>query len=348
MNTGGSQFNSQVDQAVHNSLSGPGMSGAGQSASARAAGYAGAQVARGNLDQRLSAAQQLAGPTGLTTLAAAGNPYLGQATDNTGKVSSDVTSLSDSTKNTLSSLLGSNTQGTTSSQNQNTTGNTSGSNSTVGNTSGTSTNQSNTNGTNTTNQNTSGTQDTTGSTTGSQSNTGSATGTQDTTGFSKLAEASTGTTAAGSSQAASGIVPQGQAVKSGGCVICTAGLELGLFRTPRALRKAALHKLDVETKRFSGSLGGYFKLFTPLARWMLRHPKLAAIGMPIAKAVVYEELRIAGQKLPFRVGPWCYHWTWHLGCAIGGAFCGVDHVTDPVILGVAKKHNVCFTIKGVK
>ena len=297
MQTGGSQLGSQVDQAVRNSLTGPQMTGAGDSARARAAGYAGAQIARNNLDQRLGASQQLAGGTGLTALSTAANPYIGQSSTNTGVNSSTTGSTGTSTNTGFSNLIGSNTQNTTSTGNTNTTG--------------------------------------------------TMTGTQDTKGNQTGYEASTGSTAAGSSQAASGVVPQGQPVKSGGCVICTAGLELGLFRTPRALRKAALHKVEVETGKYRSALSGYFKVFTPLARWMLRHPRLAAIGMPVAKAVVYEELRIAGQPLSFRFWPWFHHTGWHNTCRVLSFFTKQDHVSDEVILTVAKKHNVLFTIKEV-
>lgn len=269
MQTGGTQFGSQVDQAVRNSLSGPQISGSGDSARARAAGYAGAQIGRNNLDQRLGAAKELAGPSSLSTLSTAANPYIGN-TQSSNLSTDSVNNIS----NTLSGLVSNK-------------------------------------GTSTTN------------------------------------EASTGSTAAGSSQAASGQVPEGQPVKSGGCVICTAGLELGLFRTPRALRRAALHKLEVETGKYRSALSGYFKVFTPLARWMLRHPKLSVIGMPIAKAVVYEELRIAGKKLPFRFWPWFHHTGWHATCVVLSKFTSQDHVSDEVILGVARKHNVCFNIKEV-
>jgi len=295
MQTGGSQLGSQVDQAVRNSLSGPGINGAGDSARARASGYAAAQIGRNNLDQRLGASQQLAGGTGLTALSTAANPYIGQNSTNKSVTDSNTTSGGTSTNTGFSNLIGSNTQDTTSAGSTNTTG----------------------------------------SSVGSQNTTGSQTGT----------EASTGSTAAGSSQAASGVVPQGQPVKSGGCVICTAGLELGLFRTPRVLRKAALHKLEVETGKYRSALGGYFKVFTPLARWMLRHPQLAAVGMPIAKAVVYEELRIAGKHLPFRFWPWFHHTGWHATCVVLSKFTSQDHVADEVILGMARKHNVCFNIK---
>lgn len=318
METGGSQFGSQVDQAIRNSLSGPRMTGTGDSAQARASGYAAAQIGRNNLDQRLGAAQQLAGGTGLTSLAGAANPFIGQKTNNTGTNTSTTGSTGSTTGTEFSKLLGSNSSFGSNTSSTNNTG------------------FSNLVGSN--NQNVTSNQNT--------NTTGSMTGSQDTTGKSSGYEASTGATAAGSSQAASGQVPQGQPVKTGGCVICTAGLELGLFRTPRALRKAALHKVEVETKKYRSALRGYFKVFTPLARWMLRHPKLAVVGMPVAKAVVYEELRIAGQKLPFRFWPWFHHTGWHNTCHVFSFFTKQTCVVDPVILATAKKHNVLFTLKG--
>lgn len=84
MENGGSAVNSQTQQAVNAALSGPGMQGAGDSAQARAAGYAAAQVARSNQDQRLAAAQQLAGGSAVTSLASAANPYLGSTSTGTG------------------------------------------------------------------------------------------------------------------------------------------------------------------------------------------------------------------------------------------------------------------------
>lgn len=77
VNTGGSGFNQQVDAAVRQSQSGPGMQGVGQSGQDRAAAYATEAVARDNQNQRLAASSQLAGPTATQTLASAGNPYLG-------------------------------------------------------------------------------------------------------------------------------------------------------------------------------------------------------------------------------------------------------------------------------
>jgi hypothetical protein len=91
MKTGGAEFNSQIDQAVRQSLSGPHMTGAGESARARAAGYAAAETGRNNLNQRLAASQQLSGPTGLSNLASASTPWLGSTT--TGQTDANLSSL---------------------------------------------------------------------------------------------------------------------------------------------------------------------------------------------------------------------------------------------------------------
>lgn len=114
---GNPALQSQVQQAVNNATSGPGMVGAGQSANARAAGYAGAEVGRQALGQQLQAAQQLSGPTALTTLSAAGNPYLGQTqTGNTTGVQQQDTNTS-TLGNTLSNLVNNQSQSGTADSN---------------------------------------------------------------------------------------------------------------------------------------------------------------------------------------------------------------------------------------
>lgn len=130
MQNGGTGYQQQVQGAVNNALSGPTMQGVGDSAQARAAGYAAAQVARTNEDQKLAAAQQLAGGTAATNLVNAGNAYLGQtqATNNTGTSNSQNTANTytgqTNTNNTSGSSTGTtNTANTTNtSNNTNTTG----------------------------------------------------------------------------------------------------------------------------------------------------------------------------------------------------------------------------------
>lgn len=318
MQTGGSGFNSQVEQAIHNSLTGSQMTGAGDSARARAAGYGAAQVARNNLDERLNAASQLAGPTGLTTLSSAANPYIGSSANTTGK------------NTTFQDLV---TKGTTASTGgQNTTGSTTGLQTTLGNTSGSTGMTGNTNGTSasTQNQNTSG----------------------NTTGFSDLttkgSESQAGVTAGQSSQAGAGVIPQGQQVSSGGCVLCTAAIEMKLPKANmlRVLRRVINHKLNVDRSAYANASRGYFAVFTPFARWLLVHPRLATFLFPLARATVYEELRISGRQLPWKLVPWGVHGCGHVVCEAVGRFFPVPQgVTDPVITDIARRNNILFEVK---
>lgn len=311
MQTGGQQFGSQVDQAVRNSLTGSAATGAGDSARARAAGYAGAEVARGNMGQRLAASQQLAGPTGLQSLVSAGNPYLGQTATTAG--------------------------------NQTSTGSTIG----TSNLSGTTTGTTNTTGTNY--QNTSGTSNTTG-TQNTQQQTANA-GSSATTGWQNLigqtSDTSTGTATGQSSQAASGQIPQAQQVSTGGgggCVMCTAGIELGIWRNKRILRRVVAFKVQKDWPRWRNAAKGYFFLFTPFAKWVMKHPRVARSGLPLVKACVYEELRISGRRLPFKVWPALVHWSWHGFCATVGRLPLSDYIRDEEFIAVAKRHNVFFEL----
>lgn len=270
MNTGGTGFNSQLDEGIRSSLTGPQMTGAGDSARARAAGYAAANVGRNNLNQRLGAAQQLTAPTGLSALSAAANPYIGTSTTNTGST--------DSISNLVNNV--------------------------------------------------------------------------NTTGFSDLiskgSEAQSGATTAQSSQAGAGQIPQGQPVKTGGCVLCTAAIELKLPRSnmTKVLRRVIGHKLRVERKRFSNASRGYFAVFTPFAAWLLSHPKLARRLWPLARAVVYEELRVSGRRLPLKPVPWIVHWTGHTFCTAVGAVLPVKgYVDDERILTIARRNNILFKLE---
>lgn len=296
MNTGGTQFGSQVDQAVRQAVSGPGLTGSGDSARARAAGYAGAQVARNNLDQRLGAAGQLAGPTGLTTLSGAANPYIGQSTATTG------TQASTGTTGGTSNVTG--------------TQNTSGTNTNTGttNTSGATTNTGNT------------------ATSGWQNL------------LSNVLENQSGTAAGTSASSAAGQIPSSNQVSTGGggCVLCTAGVHHGIFRNLRLLRRVISYKLS--SRRFSAASRGYFFLFTPVARRMLTSRRLAVSLLPLARAVVYEEARVAGVKLPFHLWPWVVHWSGHLLCKTVGNLPVPAHVRSHEIEAVARKHNIWFPL----
>lgn len=260
MNTGGTAEASQLDQGIRNSLTGAQMTGAGDSARARAAGYAAAQVSRNNTDQRLSAAGQLAGPTAVEGLSSAANPYIGNTSSTHGTNSSDT--------NGFTSLL------------------------------------------------------------------------------SNAHETGSGTATGSSTQAAAGLAPQTQqTTPSGGCVLCTAAIELGLSKHHRVLRTVIAHKLGKDWPRFRLAARGYFFLFTPLARVLLGYPRLAKVLWPLAKAVVYEELRVAGRQLPPRMWARTVHWSGHYLCALVGRFPVSGRVTDPVILSIARRENINFEVQ---
>lgn len=89
----------QTTKAVNQALSGPGLTGAGDSARARAAGYAAADVAGNSTANQLAASNQLGGSTASGTAIQQASPLLGSST------ASNQTSLGQ----TLSDLASSNT-----------------------------------------------------------------------------------------------------------------------------------------------------------------------------------------------------------------------------------------------
>lgn len=113
MSTGGSGFNSQVDEAVRNSLTGAQVTGAGDSARARASGYAASDVARKNLDERLVASSQLAGPTGSGSLVQQAAPLFGSHDVGTSNSHTVDNSTENTIGNNISNMTG-NMSGTTS------------------------------------------------------------------------------------------------------------------------------------------------------------------------------------------------------------------------------------------
>jgi hypothetical protein len=110
MDTGGSGFQSQLDQGIRESLSGPGMQGVGNGAQGRVAGAAAADIGRNNLNQRLAASGQLAGGSGTGSLAQQAGQLMGQET--TGQQTGKSTGTSQITDNTTqqATTSGTNTQ----------------------------------------------------------------------------------------------------------------------------------------------------------------------------------------------------------------------------------------------
>lgn len=211
--TGGTAFGSQTEQAINRSLSGPGMVGVGDSAKGRAAGYAGAEVARTNAGQRLNAADQLARPTALASTVGAVSPLLGTTT--TGATTGNSTAVSDLAKNL------------------------------------------------------------------------------ETLDFQKLVgrEAGAGTATGQSLSQGSGVAPAGQTQKAGGCVVCTAYVSRREMH-PGAVRRACRYK-QAHWRRYGTSLDGYLLYGPFLARAVLKSTWFARTFKPLARAILYEEVRLS-------------------------------------------------------
>lgn len=159
-------------------------------------------------------------------------------------------------------------------------------------------------------------------------------------------EAQAGSAVGIGKQAANGLALQNQQSSGGGgCVLCTAAIDLGLpgSNLHRVLRTVISYKLHKDWKNFRHAARGYFFLFTPLARYLLRHPCLAQTLWPIAKACVYEELRVAGRPLPKRVWASVVHWTGHGVCSVVGRFPVPGVVRDKVITEIARREGILFT-----
>jgi hypothetical protein len=116
-----------MDTAIRASQSGQ-VQNSGENAKARIGAYAAEKVAQDNQNLRLSAAQQLAGPTAVTTLAGAGNPYLGQTATNTNvgnitgtTANNNVSNTTGSTTNNTNTVGNTTTAGTQNTAQQNQT-----------------------------------------------------------------------------------------------------------------------------------------------------------------------------------------------------------------------------------
>ncbi len=130
---------------------------------------------------------------------------------------------------------------------------------------------------------------TTGQTTGNTNTTGSS----NTLDLQKLvgSETGSGTATGQSSQSAGGLVPQGQPVKSGGCVVCTAYVARGMMH-PGAIRRACVYKRD-NWSRYGTSLSGYLLYGPFIARAVLYSEWTARFLYPLARAVLYHEVHLS-------------------------------------------------------
>lgn len=333
MQNGGTGFNSQVDKAVRQAQSGPNMTGAGQSAQARAAGYAASDVARNNAGQRLQAASQLSGPTGLGTLTSQIAPLMGsdttqQQTNATmGNTSTAGTTASNNTSNQLSSNLA--------------------------NTTGTQTAQTGTQSNNASSQNTTGGQQSSGTnyaannatTTGASSNatTGNTSSNLSGVNFQNLVgnEENSGSATGQSTSSNIGTAPPG-AQQSGGCVVCTAYVSKG-WMSPGAVRRAVKWKLA--QPKYRTSIYGYMLYGPFLARLVLSSRLFASVFYPVARAILYHEVYLSlPTRLRWRLLPCVTHAVFdRLSWPVGVIF-GRRGVQCPKVLALLRRENLIYEV----
>jgi hypothetical protein len=307
----------QTQAAVNSALSGPGMVGTGDSAQARAAGYAAANVARNSEANQLAASQQLAGGTATTNLASAANPYLGQtaATTNTGNTTENTANTGVTNQQTANTGTTSGTSAQTGTSGQSTTGQT--------NTAQNTSNLSNTANTGSSNTNTANS----GTTSNSTSSLGS-------TLSSLLANnSSSGNSSAQNAQAAYGTTPQqtSSSGSGGGSVICTVLGERGWL--PRWMLEDELMHVKANIKEFKSAAKGYLFWGVPLAKLARRNVIVAALCWPIAYACAYEASRRAKVRyLTKNIFPILAYHLFLISNSILGQFIpGEPKVTDPEI-----------------
>jgi len=145
---------------------------------------------------------------------------------------------------------------------------------------------------------TTGTTNSVGSTSGAT--TGATTGTTESLNLKDLVntsattgkEDSTSTATANSAQAGIGNAPKDTTQQSGGCYACTAYADMGQIGH-RSIRAAAQWKLS--QPEYRRSLVGYSVYGPALARLILWSPVFAALFLSVARAVLHEELRLAGR-----------------------------------------------------
>lgn len=288
MNTGGTGFQSQVDQAIRSSLTGPQVTGAGDSARARMGAYAAEQVGRNNAGQRLQAAGQLAGPTGLGTLTQQTAPLYGTTSAGT----TSGTNVSTGTNTGVSSQASNNT--------------------------------------NTTNQ------------------VNDLVRQAQTLDFQSLVgqESQQGTATGTSASAGAGITPEGQPVKTGGCVVCTAYVELGLMNEAD-VRKAVVWKLS-ERAKYSTAVDGYMLYGPTLARLVLGNKVFAWGFRPIARAILDHEVYLSAPTGRWRLIPRITHALFDVLSRPVGLFSrlfGLDTgVRCPKVRALLERQNLSFKL----
>lgn len=206
-----------------------------------------------------------------------------------------------------------------------------------------------TTGQNTGNQTTTGTTDTStvGRTSGTQANNQSTD--TNTLNLSDLINNTSGTTSENQSGTSnnsgitigSGNIPETKQQSSGGCYVTTAYVNMG-WRAKRCIRAAAKWKLD--QPKYRRSLVGYSLWGPTAARWVLDSGTFAALLFPVARAVLYEELRLAGKTKSTRLSASLCHAVFHYGSLALAKLTGVRKIRqcDDATVDLLSRNGLLF------
>lgn len=199
-----------------------------------------------------------------------------------------------------------------------------------------------------------GTNNSVAGTTGTTNSTGQTTGNSNTTGSSNTldlqklvgSETGSGTATGQSSQQAGGLVPQGQPVQSGGCVVCTAYVAKGMMK-PGAVRRACVYKRN-NWSRYGTSLSGYLFYGPFIARAVLYSDEFAQNLRPLARAVLYHEVHLsAPTRVHWKLLPSIAHTVFDILSYPVGLIVnlcgGHKHIRQADIRALLKSQNLEFT-----
>jgi hypothetical protein len=121
-------------------------------------------------------------------------------------------------------------------------------------------------------------------------------------------------TSSGSSQA-SGVGEQ--PVAKGGCYVSSMFALRGQIGK-RVIRHCVRYKLS--QRRFRYMLWGYSVYGHNFARYVEGSKVLGGLMKPVCRAILYQELRWSGKRLPWKLWPATAHAIFHYGSAVIGLF----------------------------
>lgn len=159
-------------------------------------------------------------------------------------------------------------------------------------------------------------------------------------------EGQSGTAGGSSLSIGAGNAPEAQTTTSGGggCYACTALIHLGMMHKI-ALVRGGSYKYG--NKKYERSLAGY-SLYGPwLARLILAWPWFAKVFRPIARVILYEEVRLSGRHIPRRLDASFWHFLFNRGSWVLAVVTGrrKARTDDPKIEQLLRSQGVYWEVK---